>query len=349
MTNDIITSHQVKCVVWDLDETIWGGILLEGGGSHLRQGVEETVIELDHRGILQSIASRNDHEQAMEHLENFGLAEYFLCPQINFGIKSSSVRVIAETLNIGIDSLAFVDDQPFERDEVRSVYPEVYCIDAADITAIPDMPCMHPKFITEDSANRRRMYHDDNLRTLDEKNFGGPKEKFLEGLNMRFEIRLASEDDLKRAVELTERTNQLNATGRTYGYDELDGLPTSPDHLLYICSLTDRYGSYGRIGLALVEKGFEAWTIRLLLMSCRVMSRGVGAILLNHILRKAHDAGKTLRADFVETGRNRMMYVTYRFAGMKEISSEGGISLLELEGGRSYPGFPDYIEVITDD
>ena len=84
-------------------------------------------------------------------------------------------------------------------------------------------------------------------------------------------------------------------------------------------------------------------------MSCRVMNRGVGSILLNHIIRKAHDVGIVLRADFVETGRNRMMYVTYRFAGMKEISTDGSIIQLELEDRGSYPGFPDYVEVITDD
>ncbi|MFA6471555.1 MAG: HAD-IIIC family phosphatase [Candidatus Latescibacterota bacterium] len=349
MTVEICTTRQVKCVVWDLDETLFEGVLLEGGALRLRDGVAVVVKELDRRGILQSVASRNDHDHAIERLESFGISEYFLFPQIHFGNKSESIQIIAKTLNIGIDTLAFVDDQAFERDEVSSLFPEVLCIDAADIGTILEMACMMPRFVTEDSANRRRMYIDDNERAVAEEHFEGPREEFLSGLNMRFSINLARQDDLKRAVELTERTNQLNATGRTYGYDELDELRTSPGHLLYICSLDDRYGSYGRIGLALVEKGESAWTIRLLLMSCRVMSRGVGAILLNHIIRKSREAHKPLHADFVETGRNRMMYVTYRFTGMREIERTGDVCLLELPEDSPAPGFPDYVEVLTDD
>ncbi len=349
MKGEACSTRKIKCVVWDLDETLFDGILLEGNASSLRDGAEETVKEFDRRGILQSIASRNMQEEAMAKLEAFGLAEYFLCPQFGFGNKSDSVRIIAKTINIGIDNLAFVDDQPFERDEVNSVHPEVLCLDAVDLKAIAAMPCMHPLFITHDSAKRRLMYIDDTLRTSAEERFEGPKEEFLAWLNMRFAIHRATENDLQRAVELTERTNQLNAVGRTYSYYELDSLRQSPDHLLYVCSLVDRYGDYGRIGLALVEKGDEIWTIRLLLMSCRVMSRGVGSILLNHIVRRALDAGKRLQADFVETERNRMMYVTYRFGGMKEIGKNGNVILLEREEDALSPGFPPYVEVLTDD
>ena len=349
MMDKTLTTRQVKCVIWDLDDTIWEGILLEGGGNRLRDGVREVIIELDRRGILQSVASRNDFNHAMARLESFGIAEYFLYPQINFGNKSSSVATIAGELNIGIDSLAFVDDQQFEHDEVNSIHKEVCCIDAAEILSIPDMPSMKPRFVTEDSAKRRLMYIEDRKRTTIEERFEGPKEEFLAGLKMRFTIQIATEDDLKRAVELTERTNQLNATGRTYNYDELNVLRTSSDHMLYICSLEDCYGSYGRIGLALVEKGDIVWTIRLLLMSCRVMSRGVGSILLNYIIRNACNNGKTLQADFVDTGRNRIMYVTYRFGGMKEIETDGSYSLLEFKEGGPSPGYPDYVEVVYDD
>ncbi|MBN1294823.1 MAG: HAD-IIIC family phosphatase [Candidatus Latescibacteria bacterium] len=348
MSGETLTTQQVKCIVWDLDDTIWEGILLEGGGNSLRDGIMRVIKELDMRGILQSIASRNDHQQAMERLESFGIAEYFLYPQINFGNKSTSVRAIADELNIGIDSIAFVDDQQFERDEVASLHKEVYCIDAAEIQSIPDMPCMKPRFVTEDSAKRRQMYIEDKKRAAVEERFEGSREEFLSGLNMRFMIRHATEGDLQRAVELTERTNQLNATGRTYNYDELNALRTSANHLLYVCSLEDSYGDYGRIGLALVEKGETLWTIRLLLMSCRVMSRGVGSIMLNFIIRKALDEGKKLQADFVETGRNRMMYVTYRFGGFREIETDGKKSLLHYEEGGPYPGFPDYVEVVHD-
>lgn len=144
----------VKCVVWDLDNTVWDGVLLEDGDVKLRPGVVEVIRTLDGRGILHSIASRNDHDAAMAKLEEFGIAEYFLYPQITWDNKSDSIRVIAETINIGIDTLAFVDDQPFERDEVSYAHPQVLCVDALDAERLPDLPRMQPRFVTEDSRER---------------------------------------------------------------------------------------------------------------------------------------------------------------------------------------------------
>lgn len=153
-----------------------------------------------------------------------------------------------------------------------------------------------------------------------------------------------ADGDLQRAVDLTERTHQLNATGLTFGHDELDALRSSPDHLLLMSSLEDKFGPYGKIGLALVEKGNDVWTLKLLLMSCRVMSRGVGSVMLNHIITEAARAGKRLQAEFVETDRNRMMYVTYKFAGFEEVARDGSWSLLEYQGS-GLAGFPTYLKV----
>jgi FkbH-like protein len=125
------------------------------------------------------------------------------------------------------------------------------------------------------------------------------------------------------------RTNQLNTTGRPYSYEELDALRVSPGHSLLIAGLEDRFGTYGKIGLSLVDRDDGVWTIRLLLMSCRVMSRGVGTTLLNEIQRGARDAGVRLQAEFVENDRNRMMYMTYRFAGFREVHRDGSRSILE--------------------
>src|SRR5215207_3510392 len=300
-----------KCVVWDLDNTLWDGVLLEDGRVSLRPRVVEIVKELDGRGILQSIASRNDHDQALERLREFGLDEYFLHPQVNWNSKASSVRKIAESLNIGLDAVAFIDDQPFEREEVRHSLPEVLCIDAAELDSLLDMPQLNPRFITEDTKARRLMYLSDIVRRKVEEEFVGPKEEFLAGLGMTFTIAPAGAEDLRRAEELTVRTNQLNTTGYTYSYEELDGFRRSGRHQLLIASLEDKYGAYGKIGLTLVECGEEVWTLKLLLMSCRVMSRGVGAVMLGHALSLARERNVAFRAEFVSNDRNRMMLVTY--------------------------------------
>ena len=339
--------QKVKGVIWDLDGTLWDGVLLERDRLEPRPGVKKVIETLDSRGILQSIASKNDFDPAMAQLERLGLKDYFLYPQINWNAKSHSIRTIAERINIGTDTLAFVDDQPFERHEVAFSLPEVRCIDAADAAGIPDLPEMIPDFITDDSRRRRLMYLADIERNRAEASFEGPMESFLKTLGMVLRISRAEQTDLQRAEELTVRTHQLNTTGYTYSFDELDHFRTSPDHMLLMASLSDQYGAYGKIGLALIECGREAWVIKLLLMSCRVISRGVGAIVIHHIRRLARAHKVRLLAEMIPNERNRMMYITYKFAGFSETGRKDGRVIFENDL-ETIPEFPDYAKVIVD-
>lgn len=341
-------NKMVKSVVWDLDNTVWDGVLLEDLEVRPRQEVIDLIKTLDERGILQSIASKNDHSLAMARLRELGIDEYFLCPQINWNPKSSGIRAIADDLNIGLDSIAFIDDQPYERDEVRFSVPEVLCFSADDIGLLAGLPEFKPPFITEDSRNRRKMYAGDMVRKQAENEFEGPAEEFLASLAMTFTISSAHEEDLQRAEELTVRTNQLNTNGRTYSYDELNHFIHSANHLLLVAGLEDIYGSYGKIGLTLVEFSHRNMSIKLLLMSCRVMSRGVGTILLSHLSHIARARGLPLRAEFLPNDRNRMMYVTYRFAGFREIGNDGPLILLESDSTLT-PSFPKYVTVKIQD
>jgi FkbH-like protein len=329
----------IKCVVWDLDDTLWQGTLLEGDELVLTPGVREVILELDDRGILQSIASKNDPAAARGRLADFGLSEYFLHPQIGWANKSDSMRAIAEQLGIGLDTLALVDDQAFERDEVRFHLPEITTIDAADIGRLLHLPALQPRFVTGESKLRRQMYQADVRRKQGEAEFTGSRPEFLATLATVLTIRAAGEQDLRRAEELTIRTNQLNTTGRTYSYEELRALLCSRDHMLLVAELEDRYGTSGTIGLALIERGADTWMVKLLLMSCRVVSRGVGGIMLGHILQSAKHSGVKLRAELVPNDRNRMMYVTYKFNGFFEIGEQDGVILLEhaLEEIRPVP------------
>ncbi|MER7055095.1 MULTISPECIES: HAD-IIIC family phosphatase [unclassified Streptomyces] len=337
---------RIKCVVWDLDNTLWDGVLLEEGRVAVRPEVVSEIKRLNDLGVLHSVASRNDHAAAMERLEAEGLAEYFLYPQINWNPKSSSIEAIAKAINIGLDAVAFVDDQPFERAEVEHMLPSVLTVDVAELEQALQAPEFQPKFITDESRIRRDMYRSAALRDQLEQEYTGTNEEFLATLGMHFTISPAEREDLQRAEELTVRTNQLNSTGRTYSYEELDGLRQSPDHVLLVAGLTDRYGTYGKIGLALVERGRPAWHLRMLLMSCRVLARGVGTVLLNHVMSLARDDGAVLRADFVETGRNRVMYVTYAFAGFREAERDGNRLVLESDL-RQIQSPPEYLTVET--
>jgi FkbH-like protein len=320
---------KIKCVVWDLDNTIWHGTLLEDNKVTLRDGIVDIIAALDNRGILQSIASKNDPQSAMSKLDSFNIRDYFLYPQINWNSKSASIQAIAKAINIGIDTIAFVDDQIYEREEVIYSFPEVYCIDAENIAGMLDLPALIPRFITEESKQRRLMYMSDSKRNEVEASFVGPKNEFLTMLRMVLTIREASQDDLQRAEELTIRTHQLNTTGYTYSYDKLDCFRQSDKHKLLIANLNDTFGEYGKIGLALLEVDTDIWTIKLLLMSCRVMSRGVGMVFINHIRNLARKAGVTLRAEFLQTDVNRMMYMTYKFSHFKEYSKKDNLIIFE--------------------
>ncbi|MDZ8084254.1 MAG: HAD-IIIC family phosphatase [Nostoc sp. DedQUE12b] len=324
----------IKCVVWDLDNTLWQGVLLEDRKVSLRENIINLIQTLDNRGILQSIASKNDYATTIAKLEELGLKEYFLYPQINWNSKASSLQEIAKLLNIGIDAIAFIDDQLFELEEVKFTFPEILCINADEIGNILDMPIMNPRFITDDSRIRRLMYISDIERQNAEKEFVGTTDEFLSTLNMNFTISSAQEEDLQRAEELTLRTNQLNTTGYTYSYDELNHFRQSENHKLLIANLEDKYGSYGKIGLILIECQPQSWTIKLLLMSCRVMSRGVGTIMLNHVMSLAQSNNVRLLAEFVPNDRNRMMYISYKFAGFREIENNGNSVIFENDLNR---------------
>lgn len=338
--------QKIKCVVWDLDQTLWNGILTESKEVTVSPSVVQIIEELDRRGILQSIASKNDYEPAMKQLDAFGLSQYFIYPQISWNPKSQGVLAIAKAINIGIDTLAFVDDQAYERDEVAFAHPQVLCVDAVNIPQILQMERMNPLFVTEDSKNRRQMYQNDIKRSRVEEEFEGSNEEFLRSLKMKFTLTQAAEEDLKRVEELTVRTHQLNSTGDIYSYEELKKLIASDRHEVLVAQLDDQYGAYGKIGLSLMEEHEDFWELKLLLMSCRVMSRGVGTVLLNHLVNRVKKTGKKLRANFVPTDKNRIMYITYKFGGFKEISSENHLTVLEadMDQERELPGYVTVVE-----
>lgn len=338
---------EIKCVVWDLDETLWQGILLESDDVELKPGVREVIQTLDSRGIIHSVASRNNYDDAMEKIREFRLHEYFLYPEIGWGRKSLAIEKIQKNLNIATDTMMLVDDQPFERDEVKHVHPEITCVDATEYIRLPSHPRLNPEFITRESGRRRLMYSENKQRKKEEEEFKGPKRDFLAGLNIQFRVSRAKETDLKRAEELAVRTNQLNTTGRVYEYDELKRIICSDRHELLICEMEDKYGSHGQVGLALIEMTAEHFHIKLLLMSCRVMHYGVGTVLLTHILERAKEAGRGVRVDFRKTGRNRVMYITLKFANFMEVESETLDSVI-LENDLSVmQEYPPYIDVIV--
>ncbi|MDD4492815.1 MAG: HAD-IIIC family phosphatase [Eubacteriales bacterium] len=338
------SNKTIKCVVWDLDNTIWDGVLLEGNKVQLKPEIVQIIIELDKRGILHSIASKNTYENTMEKLTQFGIQKYFLFPQINWSAKSISIEHIAKALNLSLDSFAFIDDQDYELEEVSTSHPEVLCIHANSTHGILYTERFNPRFITEDSQKRRLMYIDDIKRKSYEEEFQGPKLDFLKSLNMEMSLSEASEEDLRRVEELTLRTHQLNTTGYTFTYDELLNFLQSPNYMLHVYNLKDRFGDYGKIGICLIEMQEKIWTIKLFLLSCRVMSRGLSEVALSHICNLAKEKGVRLYAEFLSTEHNKIMYITYKFNGFKEAKVNEDELLLECNLSKVF-SHPDYIKI----
>ena len=279
-----------KCVVWDLDNTLWDGTLVEDGadGVRLRDGIVDVIKELDARGILQSVASKNNREDVLARLDAFGLADYFLYPQVHWQPKSGSIAAIAQALNIGIDTLVFVDDQPFERQEVSSVCPSVRTIDARDALRIPAMPEFDVP-VTDESRTRRVMYRQEEQRSELERAYTGDYVSFLKQCDIRVEWSPLQDANLQRVYELAQRTNQMNFSGNRYSVEALHGLMVNVDAETYVLRCRDRFGTYGIVGFAVVD--LRELKLVDLMFSCRVQGKRVEHAFLAWLLRRHLPAG----------------------------------------------------------
>jgi FkbH-like protein len=314
----------VKCVVWDLDGTLWEGVLVEGGAARLRTGIAELLEALDGRGILLSIASKNDHAMAWERLEEFGVARYFLHPRIGWSPKSESIRDIAQTLNLGLDSFVFIDDSPFERDEVRSALPEVSCLDATDMGGMIHDPRFQGSS-TEEARNRRRYYQAALAREQAQTVTAGDYTRFLASCGILLEVGEYQPDDFERIAELLQRTNQLNFSGRRYTRQDVHRLIGDPLSSKLVLRCHDNYGSYGTVGFSVVRFAAGEATVEDFMLSCRVQAKHIEHAFFSRL--RLQD-GKPVRlvVNYRDSGRNRPAANVLSSIGF-QANVTGGMSL----------------------
>jgi len=328
---------KVKCVVWDLDHTLWNGILIEDGAEKLvlRPGIRELIEELDSRGILQSIASKNNHDEAWQVLRQMQLEHFFLAPQISWQPKSQSIRSIASRLNVGVDTLLFVDDSDFELQEVRTALPEVRVVNVRDCMDIPNMDaCRVP--VTAESRQRRQMYQVEEERQQLATSFGNDYSAFLRSCDIRLNIVSLEEENLERVHELTQRTNQMNFSGNRYSREVLRQVLATPWLDSYVLEVEDRFGSYGIVGFAVVDNREPLITD--LMFSCRIQAKRVEHAVLAWLIRRyAGTAGKDVWASYRRTERNAPSGRVFADIGMQEESVADGVSRLVFRGDRSLP------------
>ena len=312
-----------KCLVLDLDNTLWGGIVGEDGLENLKLSLtppgngylafQQAILDHYNRGVMLAINSRNNPEDALEVLRthpNMILKEnHFAALRINWNDKAQNLRELAEELNIGLDAMVFLDDDPTNRALVRALVPEVETpdlpIDPADYAQFLNSRDYFPtEAITDEDKMRGNLYVTERLRREQEKQFTN-KEEFLTSLKLEL---ICSEDDetsIARLAQLTEKTNQFNTNKRPISEDEMRSYIQNSLHHVFHARLLDAFGDYGIVVFALVEDRGDEWHIDQMLVSCRVFGRNVEEAFLAFIADRAKAAGaKKLTIAFTETPKN---------------------------------------------
>jgi FkbH-like protein len=336
----VAPASKVKCLVWDLDNTLWGGVLVEDGPESisLRPGVANLLRHLDARGIIQSIASKNDHTAAMAVLESLGISGLFVYPAIDWGPKSRSIQQIATELNIGLESLAFIDDTETERAEVKDALPQVRVYSENEVEAL----IQRPEFdvpVTAESRKRREFYLVESKRKRVAHSYGAAYESFLADCKLEATIFIPTErQHIERCLELLHRSNQLNLTTRRYTKSDFLQLLGDPTGLYIGLSCRDRFGEYGIVGFASVHLANDVPVLADFVLSCRVAKKKVENAWFNWLLGSLRRLScQKLKAVFIPTKRNSELLAVLKEVGFVEIEKQEGAFRLELKCERQVP------------
>lgn len=355
-----------KCVVVDLDNTLWGGVVGEDGPSGIKLGpngpgsefqeFQRYLLALSQQGILLAISSKNNPEDAWQVIrEHEGMIlreEHFSAARINWQPKPENLMEIARELNIGVDSLIFVDDNPNERERVRHFLPEVLVPELPTDPALyrrtlEMLPALQRLEATAEDHQRVALYREKRDRERAREKVTSVAE-YLKNLTIRLEIAPAEKTTLPRVHQLFQRTNQFNATTRRYDAGALAKISSDPDSRLYTLRARDRFGDHGLVAVALVRTNDTdgAWRVDSFLMSCRVIGYGIETALLAVVSEDALSAGaKRLRGEYTPTPKNPPVADLYTRHGFEKKGAEGETSLFERGLNDGPIPRPDWLEL----
>ena len=314
----------VKVLAWDLDNTLWDGILVEDGedGVRLKDGVAEVVQELDRRGIVNSVVSKNDFSIAEAMLKRVGLDEYFVYPKVSWGPKSQAVKEIISDFNVGADTVAVIDDSEFERAEIASQCAGVRLYSHLDYRALLAFPEFRPE-VSSESARRRAFYRAEEKRSSDRAKFGSDYFSFLKSCALHARVERANDATIDRVHELIQRTNQLNFSGNRYSREAVQAIFKEQGVVPICVSCTDRFGDYGLVGFCLLEH--MSGTVRDMMFSCRVQSKRVEHALLCALMAFLKSSKQSrLRVMYRRTARNGPAAQVFQDLGFQEDDAADG-------------------------
>jgi FkbH-like protein len=323
-----------KCVVLDLDNTLWGGIIGEDGLGGIALGDEfpgkayrdfqRYLMHLKSKGTMLAVASKNNPADAYEVFDKhdamvLGRKDIAVF-EIHWESKVESIKRAAARLNIGLDALVFVDDNPKEIGEVRERLPEVACLLVPEeLAELPGLLAQTDFFdfaeVTGEDRRRTEMTQADNLRQQVQEAMS--EEEFRKSLNLKISVFAAQKQHMARVTQLINKTNQFNLTTVRRTQDEVEALAAAKDALVLGMDISDKYGDYGLVGAAVLKKQGKGCVIDTLLMSCRVLGRGAEATFIAKLAEAATALGcDELRGRYVPTPKNAMvkdLYARFNF------------------------------------
>ena len=360
-----------KCLVLDLDNTLWGGVVGEDGAAGIRIGTgdpeAEAFLDFQHRlkalqdrGVLLAVCSKNNPADVLEVFESrpeipLKLAD-FAATEICWNPKHEGLKKIAAALGIGTDSLVFMDDNPAEISLVQQMMPEVKTIllppDPAEYAGLIERlnDFEKPEILEED--RRKTDQYRENRQRLELQSSAGDLLSYLASLRTEVEVHLARREDLPRVHQLFTKTNQFNLTTERYSQAEVERFATSPACELWVARARDRFGDLGMIAAVLLKKVGRMATIDSFLMSCRAMGRGIETAIMNHIKQRLLEdrSGLELRGRYIPTPKNGPVETFYDEQGFRLLeSSSAGEKLYGLRRDEARPVPCDWIRVTQDE
>ena len=306
---------KVKLVLVDLDNTMWRGVIRDDGIENLqiRPFIErfrwEVLRILFSRGILLGVVSKNDPElevQIIKYIKPYMWWPRFTCIKLGWQDKWEYVKQIQEELNIGMDSILFIDDSEFERQQMKTMLPEVRVADENIFEELLYLPELQPKFVTEESKSRTQYYLEEKQRNSEAKTLN--REDFLKNCDFRISVNKIEPHEISRVTELIERTNQLNTSIRRYSQSEVVALSRDADCEIFTVHVSDKFGKYGLVGACIAFRRQDVYEIDTMLFSCRIMSRGVEDYTLSWVLNQAaNDNFERVVLRFIKGPKNNQM------------------------------------------
>jgi FkbH-like protein len=315
-----------KCIVLDLDNTLWGGIIGEDGFDRIDLSLkppgmafvefQRLLLALYQRGIILAINSRNNEDEALkvirEHPYMVLREENFATLKINWNDKISNIIEIAKELNIGLESIVYFDDDPINRELMSKAIPQIMTV------SLPDDPSLYASTlmrindfntlaVTSEDMKRGQMYKQEQKR-IELKNSASNVEDFLKQLEINVTMKKANNFTIPRIAQLTLKTNQFNLTTRRYQEEDVQTFASDQNKLIGCAQTKDKFGDNGITGVYIVNKNLaeKEWFIDTFLLSCRVMGRGIEDVMLGYILNKAKEEGIIkVKAEFIPTKKNK--------------------------------------------